>query len=616
MIWWIAILIAFWTVSATLATAQSQQLGEMDAGRDARELIVMFHAFDSGPESLRPLRDQLRQDGVRFERTDILRLTLPFSMFSATKPTDAVADALAKIDEAWSAKAATGQPYENIMFIGHSMGALYARKAYVVASGERPAAPFEPELNASLSARRVATSKAARPWAYRVSRLVLLAGLNRGWSISHHMGLRRAAEMTAGAWIGNVMGLFGATPIIFSARRGAPFITQLRLQWLELRGKSKSAFSAGHQDVGTRCAPAPPLGGACVIQLLGTVDDLVPPEDNIDALTGDDFIYVDVPRSGHASVIKVDDPKYGKDRARIILEALKLQDFSASAARIPGITLEVNDKVKHVVFVMHGIRDEGYWTEKLSRRVVKFSRDTVKQDIATETSSYGYFPMLSFLQPGARRDKVEWLMDRYTTAKAQYPDASFSYIGHSNGTYLLTKALEDYPAVKFRNVVFAGSVVSKDFDWSTLMRQRRVEQVLNFVASADWVVAWFPKALQDIGLQDVGSAGYDGFRNHPDVNKGYVIGGHGAALDEDWWDAIAKFVVTGSYDQPSGTNVLAKPAWWVRYPAHVSWAVWIFIALTLALFLRLILKLRIREWQKTLAVVAYFLLIWTVLTSV
>ena len=224
--------------------------------------------------------------------------------------------------------------------------------------------------------------------------------------------------------------------------------------------------------------------------------------------------------------------------------------------------------------------------------------------------------MLSFLQPGARRDKVEWLMDRYTTAKAQYPDASFSYIGHSNGTYLLAKALQDYPAVKFRNVVFAGSVVNRDFDWPQLIKQRRVEQVLNFVASADWVVAWFPKALQDIGLQDVGSAGYDGFSKHPDVNKGYVIGGHGAALDEDWWDAIARFVVTGSYAQPTDTNVLATPDWWVRYPALVSWAVWICIALTLALFLRLILKLRIREWQKTLVVVAYLFLIWTVLTSV
>ena len=206
-------------------------------------------------------------------------------------------------------------------------------------------------------------------------------------------------------------------------------------------------------------------------------------------------------------------------------------------------------------------------------------------------------------------------MDRYTTAKAQYPNASFSYVGHSNGTYLLAKALQDYPAVKFGNVVFAGSVVNRDFDWVQLIKQRRVEQVLNFVASADWVVAWFPKALQDIGIQDLGSAGYNGFSKLPDANKGYVIGGHGAALDEGWWNAIAEFIVTGKYAQPTGANMVAESAWWVSYPALVSWAVWIVIALVLYVILHLILRWQIREWQKTLAVVAYLFLIWTVMTS-
>ena len=261
---WITALIAFCTLGIGCAAAQSKQLGEMDARRDARELIVMFHAFDSGPESLKPLLDHLRGDGDRFERSDILRLTLPFGMFSTTNPAEAVADAIAKIDEAWSAKAAKGQTYENIIFIGHSIGGLYARKTYVAASGERAAAPFEPELNGSLRARRVATSEVARPWADRVSRLVLLAGLNRGWSISHHMSLDRVIKMTVGTWAGNVMDLFGAPPIVFSARRGAPFITQLRLQWLELRRNSQFSSRGGntvYSRAGTRWRVRGPVAG-------------------------------------------------------------------------------------------------------------------------------------------------------------------------------------------------------------------------------------------------------------------------------------------------------------------------------------------------------------------
>ena len=44
--------------------------------------------------------------------------------------------------------------------------------------------------------------------------------------------------------------------------------------------------------------------------------------------------------------------------------------------------------------------------------------------------------MLSFLRPGVRQEKVEWLMDRYTEAKAMYPKAKFHFVGHSHGTYL------------------------------------------------------------------------------------------------------------------------------------------------------------------------------------
>ncbi len=68
-----------------------------------------------------------------------------------------------------------------------------------------------------------------------------------------------------------------------------------------------------------------------------------------------------------------------------------------------------------------------------------------------------------------RRSKVEWLMDQYTENLALYPNADFSFVGHSNGTYLLAKALLEYPACKFKNVVFAGSVVNKNYDWGTLV---------------------------------------------------------------------------------------------------------------------------------------------------
>jgi len=114
--------------------------------------------------------------------------------------------------------------------------------------------------------------------------------------------------------------------------------------------------------------------------------------------------------------------------------------------------IEANPNITDVVFVIHGIRDTGYWTHKIARKVVALGRKESRQ-FETETSTYGYFPMLHFLLFARRRAKVEWLMDQYTEDKAKYPNAQFSFMGHSNGTYLLAKALEVYPSWRFKNVV-------------------------------------------------------------------------------------------------------------------------------------------------------------------
>ena len=181
--------------------------------------------------------------------------------------------------------------------------------------------------------------------------------------------------------------------------------------------------------------------------------------------------------------------------------------------------------------------------------------------MATETSTYGYFPMLPFLIPARRQAKVEWLMDRYAEVLALYPNANFSFVGHSNGTYLLARAMHDYPACRFENAVLAGSVVSTNYDWASMARRGQVRRVLNFVATADYVVASVPRAIQMLRLQDLGSAGHDGFPEtslNPTTEQPtpqvvsqvrYVRGKHGAALVEANWDSIAQFILKGTCDE-------------------------------------------------------------------
>jgi hypothetical protein len=146
-----------------------------------------------------------------------------------------------------------------------------------------------------------------------------------------------------------------------------------------------------------------------------------------------------------------------------------------------------------------------------------------------------------FLFPSVRRKKVEWLVEEVLVAHARYPNAKLSYIGHSNGTYLLAKALEVYAEVeqfKFDRVVFAGSVVRSDYDWD----KKRVTSVLNLVANRDWVVAFFPQMFELIPIQDLGSAGHNGF-SRVEYNREYADGGHGAGIQNTFWDPIANFIL-------------------------------------------------------------------------
>jgi hypothetical protein len=170
-------------------------------------------------------------------------------------------------------------------------------------------------------------NKSGYPWATKVQRIILLAGMNRGWSISYHLNMWRALAWWLGGiivrpliWVRSVI-VPGAhlDPVIFTVRRGGHFITQLRIQWLRMR----QAASAN-------------LGKALTIQLLGSVDDFVSPTDNIDLISGGDLVYLDVLHSGHSSVIDMSDPDYGPARSDVLRMVLTApQDILARESLPP-----------------------------------------------------------------------------------------------------------------------------------------------------------------------------------------------------------------------------------------------------------------------------------------
>jgi alpha-beta hydrolase superfamily lysophospholipase len=566
-----------------------------DKAQQANRLVVMLHGYTRTAESLDAVAKAVRK-APGFERSDILRPRLPLGMFSTANLNILAKDVLRRIDEHF-----TENSHEEICFVGHSVGALLVRKVYVTAQGETSDAPFEPELQGEI----------ARAWAKRVKRIVLLAGMNRGWRISHHLSIRRAIFATLGICVGRVWELLRRRKLLaFQVRRGAPFLTQLRLQWLAMR---KALPPLENQSE---------LQDLVTVQLLGSIDDVVSPDDNIDLVSGRHFIYLDVGFTGHLGIIEMDDQDHGAERERQFIKALSASrsDLDAEAVQVSDYRREPDESVKDVIFVVHGIRDAGYWTQKIARRVAKTAGKDRK--FAMVTSSYGYFPMAPFLMAAKRREKVEWLMDQYAEAVAYYPKAKFSCVAHSNGTNLIAKALELYPSCRFKHIVFAGSVVRQQYDWRKLLPgtgEGRVKAVANYVATRDLVVAWFPKFFQFLRLQDIGSAGHDGFDEDPlgaVRDETFVKGGHSAALDERNWDAIARFIVTGKFEPVPGLLEARRQAWWVRLFGFFPPAVWIAIIAALAYIAWVIYSHVSNPVVRTLALVIYVWAIWKILTRI
>ncbi len=526
----------------------------LDRSPDADTLVILIHGLRGGPEQLRGLAACVRS---AHPGCDIYAPAMPYGgrkLLTSTSPARALADLVGGIEGIWQErKARTGAGYRSIVVVGYSIGALFARRVAIAAFGEHSAAPFEPSLSGFAEPRE---------WAGAITRIVFLAGMTKGWEPTQALSTLDTIVWRAASLI------LEFTParhgVLLEARSGYPFVAQTRLQWLALM----------RQD------PAPKFD---VVQLLGTIDDFVSPDDmidvSVDLLREEKFSLLELPHTGHLDAVRVAPPGPGtasEDAVRWELFAkavfapldLLASDPQAVAFSLlaDGSLARPDPSVTDVVFVVHGIRDKGFWTKKIARairREAAAAPSTGKpRKVQSMTMSYGYLPMLPFIFPTVRRGKTAWLMDRYVEAKALYPEAVFHYVGHSNGTYLAARALADYPAVRFGRIVFGGSVVRSDFDWRAHVRAGRLGSILNYVATNDWVVAIFPSGLRAL---DLGAGGHAGFRQlgnpsgtgRPDITiaplgtspsyqLNYISGDHGAAIRESQWDEIAGFIVSGA----------------------------------------------------------------------
>lgn len=490
-----------------------------EPGSDA--CVLLLHGLDSSPTTLRSTADAVVE---ALPSSYVLIPTLPLRWHECV---DLRAVARELLDHLLDVLGE--HRYERVFLIGHSAGGILAQAVFLLAAQAAP-----PEMAGRLAR----------------ARLVLIAPLSRGWVLSHHLPLSKKLAWMIGLLsmplvrgIERVRSVLAARrpeePWILQVRRSSPFLIGIRMAWLDIQRRS-------------------PADSAEVVQLLGSIDELVSWREVVEPAGGTAFIYLQVPSSDHVDIVDLDDPLFG--RARTAAFSMALADIEEARRSEWAVEpwdvdpLPPDPHVKRVLFVIHGIRDVGHWTQKiavLAKRHYASLPGHSPHEIEVVTSTYGYFSMLQFLWFRERRKKVNWLVEEYLEAKRRFPSAEFSYIGHSHGTYLVAHAMERFPQIEFERLALAGSVLSSRFDWQRIRSQ--AQYVLNLTATSDWVVGIFPRIADLLPVDwlfgpSLGGAGIAGFEDAGVQTLGYRKGAHSAAIEEENWPYLARFAVDDSPD--------------------------------------------------------------------
>jgi pimeloyl-ACP methyl ester carboxylesterase len=211
-------------------------------------------------------------------------------------------------------------------------------------------------------------------------------------------------------------------------------------------------------------------------------------------------------------------------------------------------------KTKHVVALIHGIRTYGHWQER--------AKSILEQDEEFKAIPirYGYFDIFRFLTPIpiVRNAPIKKVLKQIRSIEELYPNAKFSIVAHSFGTYSISQILLTEPDIRFHRIIFCGSVVSDNYRW-WLVSNSFDSPLRNDCSHLDIWPA-FAKAI----TWGFGTAGTFGIANavaenrfqelkHSDYFKGTFI--------ENYWKPFLK---DGILEPPTSPQTRGVTAWWWR----------------------------------------------------
>lgn len=395
-----------------------------------------------------------------------------------------------------------GKDYDQITVIGHSIAAMLVRKAVLFASQG---------FGIDRSGFEGSVAQIDAPWRKRLSRVILLAGINGGWSRKTNIWVAMGAA---------ALNYMGIGQFLLDLERGEPFVENLRSEWLDLM---RAPFG--------QAAPE-------VVQLLGSNDWAVPADNELDLCANlggkpnPNFIFQTMEASSHVSVLDMvvtanQELRVQARRATQFTQAIALSwtdlranGFSRIVRENPDATA-AQSRIKSILILYHGLRDNQDLGESPDLAVASLFGS--RTDVLISRESPPFVPLFSYLFDiiGRRESSVRWLADKFVRLKADYPDAKISIIAHSQGSFAAGAVVQRFAALKFENVVLGGSLLPHAFPWGAMIKAGRVNRVTNVRARADIVSGilaaafqFMPRYIPLLGrlkLFQIGDSGVSGF---------------------------------------------------------------------------------------------------------
>ena len=175
-----------------------------------------------------------------------------------------------------------------------------------------------------------------------------------------------------------------------------------------------------------------------------------------------------------------------------------------------------NDRVKHVVLLVHGIRTFGDWQDRLAARIKE-----VEPGTEVHIYKYGYFGSIAFLIPFLRRPIIKAFQDYLTARAPVWKNARVDIIAHSFGCFVTAWALhrikpQDCPTIN--TVVLCGSVLKQLFPWDGLVGQEKpIGRIINECGIKDY---W--PLIAQLFVWGMGNSGRRGFAGITGVDVGII----------------------------------------------------------------------------------------------